>query len=46
MNKSTQESDSKNMKAAMPRFEPKNPDFRAVATATFDAQRAMHTLGI
>jgi uncharacterized protein (TIGR00369 family) len=30
----------------MPRFEPKNPDFRAAATATFDAQRAMQTLGI
>jgi uncharacterized protein (TIGR00369 family) len=30
----------------MPRFEPKNPDFREVATATFAAQRAMRTLGI
>jgi uncharacterized protein (TIGR00369 family) len=30
----------------MPRFEPKNPDFRSVATATFAQQRAMHTLGI
>ncbi len=30
----------------MPAFEPKNPDFRAVATATFAAQRVMHTLGI
>ncbi len=30
----------------MPRFEPKNPDYRAVATATFDRQRAMRTLGI
>jgi uncharacterized protein (TIGR00369 family) len=30
----------------MPRFEPKNPDFRAVATATFDQQQAMRTLGI
>jgi uncharacterized protein (TIGR00369 family) len=30
----------------MPRFEPKNPDYRAVATATFAAQRAMRTLGI
>jgi uncharacterized protein (TIGR00369 family) len=30
----------------MPRFEPKNPDFREVATATFAAQRAMQTLGI
>jgi uncharacterized protein (TIGR00369 family) len=30
----------------MPRFEPKNPDFREVATATFAAQRAMQTLHI
>jgi uncharacterized protein (TIGR00369 family) len=30
----------------LPRFEPKNPDYRAVATATFDRQPAMHTLGI
>jgi uncharacterized protein (TIGR00369 family) len=30
----------------MPRFEPKNPDYRAVATATFDRQPAMQTLGI
>jgi uncharacterized protein (TIGR00369 family) len=30
----------------MPRFEPKNPDYRKVATATFDAQQAMQTLGI
>ena len=30
----------------MPRFEPKNPDFRAVATATLERQRAMRTLGI
>src|ERR1700756_4044192 len=30
----------------MPRFEPKNPDFRKVATATFAAQPAMRTLGI
>jgi uncharacterized protein (TIGR00369 family) len=30
----------------MPRFEPKNPDFRAVASATFAAQRAMQTLRI
>jgi uncharacterized protein (TIGR00369 family) len=29
-----------------PRFEPKNPDYRAVATATFDRQQAMRTLGI
>ena len=28
------------------RFEPKNPDYRSVATATFGAQRAMQTLGI
>ena len=27
-------------------FTPKNPDFREIATATFDAQRAMRTLGI
>src|ERR1700687_2140801 len=30
----------------MPSFEPKNPDFRAIAAATFDSQRAMRTLGI
>ena len=30
----------------MSRFEPKNPDYRAVATATFDRQQAMRTLGI
>jgi uncharacterized protein (TIGR00369 family) len=30
----------------MMRFEPKNPDFRAVATATFARQQAMQTLGI
>jgi uncharacterized protein (TIGR00369 family) len=30
----------------MTRFEPKNPDFREIATATFAAQRAMQTLGI
>ena len=30
----------------MKRFEPKNPDYRAVATATFEAQRAMQMLGI
>ncbi len=30
----------------MPRFEPKNPDFRSSAAATFAAQRAMQTLGI
>jgi uncharacterized protein (TIGR00369 family) len=28
------------------RFEPKNPDYRAVATATFDRQTAMQSLGI
>ena len=30
----------------MPRFEPKNPDYRAVAADTFARQRAMRTLGI
>ena len=30
----------------MPQFEPKNPDYRKVATATFDRQPAMRTLGI
>jgi uncharacterized protein (TIGR00369 family) len=30
----------------MPRFEPKNPDYRAVAAATFDRQQAMQSLGI
>jgi uncharacterized protein (TIGR00369 family) len=30
----------------LPRFEPKNPDYRAVATATFDNQPAMRTLGV
>jgi uncharacterized protein (TIGR00369 family) len=30
----------------MPRFEPKNPDYRAIATDTFKRQRAMRTLGI
>ena len=30
----------------MPRFEPKNPDYRKIATATFDRQQAMRTLGI
>ena len=29
-----------------PRLEPKNPDFRTAATATFDRQPAMRTLGI
>jgi uncharacterized protein (TIGR00369 family) len=31
---------------SLPRFEPKNPDYRAVATSTFDRQQAMRTLGI
>jgi uncharacterized protein (TIGR00369 family) len=30
----------------MPYFEPKNPDYRARAAATFDRQHAMRTLGI
>ena len=30
----------------MPLFQPKNPDYRAVATDTFERQRAMRTLGI
>ena len=30
----------------MPRFPPKNPDYRSVATATFDGQPAMQSLGI
>jgi len=30
----------------VPRFEPKNPNYRAVVTATFAAQQAMRTLGI
>lgn len=30
----------------MIRFEPKNPDYRAVATATFERQSAMQSLGI
>ncbi len=30
----------------MPRFQPKNPDYRKIATATFDGQQAMRTLGI
>ncbi|MGQ0684740.1 PaaI family thioesterase [Bradyrhizobium sp.] len=29
----------------MPRFEPKNPDFRRLATDTFVRQKAMRTLG-
>ena len=31
---------------SLPRFEPKNPDYRAIATATFDGQRAMQSLGM
>ena len=30
----------------MSRFEPNNPDYRAIAIATFEQQRAMKTLGI
>jgi len=30
----------------MSRFEPKNPDFRVAATAIFEAQPAMRTLGV
>src|SRR5437870_11299877 len=30
----------------MPRFQPKNPDYRAIAIHTFEQQRAMKTLGI
>jgi len=30
----------------MPSFQPKNPDYRAIATDTFERQRAMRTLGI
>jgi uncharacterized protein (TIGR00369 family) len=30
----------------MSHFQPKNPDYRAIATATFEQQRAMKTLGI
>jgi uncharacterized protein (TIGR00369 family) len=30
----------------MPRLEPKNPDYRAVAIATFDRQQAMQSLGM
>jgi uncharacterized protein (TIGR00369 family) len=30
----------------MPPFEPRNPDYRSVAIATFDRQQAMRTLGI
>jgi uncharacterized protein (TIGR00369 family) len=31
---------------SMPSFQPKNPDYRSVATDTFERQRAMRTLGI
>lgn len=34
------------MESATPQFQPKNPDYRAVATETFNQQRAMKTLGI
>ncbi|QPF85678.1 PaaI family thioesterase [Bradyrhizobium genosp. L] len=30
----------------MPRFEPKNPDYRAAANAMFERQRAMQTFGV
>lgn len=30
----------------LPRFEPQNPDFRAISITTFERQRAMKTLGI
>ena len=30
----------------MARFEPKNPDYRAISIETFEQQRAMRTLGI
>ena len=30
----------------MQRFEPRNPDYRKIASATFDRQQAMRTLGI
>ena len=30
----------------MPSFQPKNPDYRDIATDTFERQRAMRTLGI
>ena len=30
----------------MPRFEPRNPDYRRIATDTFERQCAMRTLGI
>jgi uncharacterized protein (TIGR00369 family) len=31
---------------SLPRFEAKNPDYRAVAAATFDRQPAMQSLGV
>ena len=34
------------MSNSLPRFHPKNPDYRAVAAATFERQQAMRTLGI
>ena len=34
------------MKPGVPRFEPKNPDYLKVATATFERQKAMRALGI
>ena len=34
------------MRPGVPRFEPKNPDYLKVATATFERQQAMRTLGI
>jgi hypothetical protein len=30
----------------MSRFQPKNPDYHAIAIQTFEQQRAMKTLGI
>lgn len=32
--------------SSMARFEPKNPDYREIATDTFERQHAMRTLGI
>jgi uncharacterized protein (TIGR00369 family) len=32
--------------SGMPRFEPRNPDYRRIATDTFERQCAMRTLGI
>jgi uncharacterized protein (TIGR00369 family) len=32
--------------SGMPRFQPKNPDYRAISIDTFGQQRAMKTLGI